>query len=280
MRQQTRIRWTRFGLVVLLALAAPAGAWGQERSWPLPAVPSLADLVGAQAIADVAPASPVARTYGTASETVYVVSALEFEAQLSTDLWGNLESGPPHIGLYRVVGGVVALWAPIHLPAGALITRIELDGFDDNAGGQISSVVMGLKSPGAAASVLATMATGTAATPGSGTFPYTFAGGVTRADLTIDNVNGYYLVSVSMNAGGLGFSNVRVHYRLQVSPAPGVASFTDVPTSHPFFQFVEALKASGITAGCSVDHFCPDDGLTRGQMAVFLSKALGLHFAP
>ena len=41
----------------------------------------------------------------------------------------------------------------------------------------------------------------------------------------------------------------------------------------------EALKASGITGGCSVSPplFCPADPLTRGQMAVFLAKALGLH---
>lgn len=43
---------------------------------------------------------------------------------------------------------------------------------------------------------------------------------------------------------------MRVYYTLQVSPAPAVATFSDVPTSHPFFRFIEALVASGITAGC------------------------------
>ena len=72
--------------------------------------------------------------------------------------------------------------------------------------------------------------------------------------------------------------SLRVYYQLQVSPAPGTATFNDVPTSHPFFQFVEALAASGITAGCGSGNFCPDTPLTRGQMAVFLSKALGLQW--
>src|SRR5262249_57796517 len=65
---------------------------------------------------------------------------------------------------------------------------------------------------------------------------------------------------------------------LDVSPAPPVATFNDVPVSHPFFKIVEALKASGITAGCSVSPplYCPDSPLTRGQMAVFLAIALGL----
>jgi S-layer homology domain len=70
----------------------------------------------------------------------------------------------------------------------------------------------------------------------------------------------------------------RILYRRQVSPAPSSATFSDVPVAHPFFQFVEALAASGITAGCGTGIYCPDSPLTRGQMAVFLAKALGLHW--
>jgi len=77
------------------------------------------------------------------------------------------------------------------------------------------------------------------------------------------------------------FRSFRVFYQLQVSPAPASATFSDVPTSHLFFQYIEALAASGITAGCTAPpnpNYCPDAPLTRGQMAVFLSRALGLHF--
>jgi S-layer family protein len=74
------------------------------------------------------------------------------------------------------------------------------------------------------------------------------------------------------------FGGVRLFYRLRVSPAPAVATFADVPTTNGFFQFVEALAASGITGGCGGGNFCPDAPLTRGQMAVFLAAALGLHF--
>jgi len=51
-----------------------------------------------------------------------------------------------------------------------------------------------------------------------------------------------------------------------------------VPTGHPFFQFIEALAAAGITGGCGNGNYCPDNPVTRGQMAVFLAKALGLHW--
>jgi hypothetical protein len=53
-----------------------------------------------------------------------------------------------------------------------------------------------------------------------------------------------------------------------------------VPTSDGAFQYVEALAASGITSGCGNGNYCPDAPLTRRQMAVFLAKALGLHWPP
>lgn len=51
-------------------------------------------------------------------------------------------------------------------------------------------------------------------------------------------------------------------------------SFTDVPVVHPFFDTVELMRTSGITAGCGGNRFCPDDTTTRGQMAVFLVRAM------
>jgi hypothetical protein len=63
-----------------------------------------------------------------------------------------------------------------------------------------------------------------------------------------------------------------------VSPAPQTATFGDVPVDHQFFRFVEALAAAGITGGCGNGNFCPNNPVTRGQMAAFLSIALGLHF--
>lgn len=76
------------------------------------------------------------------------------------------------------------------------------------------------------------------------------------------------------------FGWVEIWWKRSISPPPATASFNDVPTTHPFFQFVEALKASGITGGCSANPalYCPDSSVTRAQMAVFLAKALGLYW--
>ena len=38
----------------------------------------------------------------------------------------------------------------------------------------------------------------------------------------------------------------------------------------------QALVSSGVTGGCGAGNYCPDAPLTRGQMATFLAKALGL----
>lgn len=76
----------------------------------------------------------------------------------------------------------------------------------------------------------------------------------------------------------ISFGWVEIWWKRTVRPPPATPSFTDVPTDDPAYQYVEALKASGITAGCGASTFCPDATLTRRQMAVFLSKALGLHW--
>jgi len=102
--------------------------------------------------------------------------------------------------------------------------------------------------------------------------------------LTVNNHVCAYLIEVEFApngeqcADGLGASKFEITWTRQVSPAPATASFADVPTDHPFFQYVEALVKSGITGGCGPGNYCPDAPLTRGQMAVFLAKALGLQW--
>ncbi len=59
------------------------------------------------------------------------------------------------------------------------------------------------------------------------------------------------------------------------------ADFIDVPEAHSFHDFIETIFRASVTAGCSAGAFCPDDPITRAQMAVFLLKArYGDCFAP
>lgn len=54
-------------------------------------------------------------------------------------------------------------------------------------------------------------------------------------------------------------------------PAP---YFSDVPPSSPYFPFVQKMAQSGITAGCAGGKYCPNQELSRGQMAVFIVTGL------
>ncbi len=59
-------------------------------------------------------------------------------------------------------------------------------------------------------------------------------------------------------------------------PASGTDAFSDDETS-VFENDINALAASGITTGCTTTAFCPDDPVTRGQMAAFLKRAYTLQ---
>jgi hypothetical protein len=64
-----------------------------------------------------------------------------------------------------------------------------------------------------------------------------------------------------------------------VLPSCSGQSFEDVPTSYWAWDFIERLSAAGITGGCGVNplRYCPEDAVTRAQMAVFLLR--GIHNA-
>jgi hypothetical protein len=53
--------------------------------------------------------------------------------------------------------------------------------------------------------------------------------------------------------------------------------FADVPCPAGFaVDSIEQLAAEGITGGCGNGNYCPDSSVTRGQMAVFLTKTFAL----
>lgn len=64
-----------------------------------------------------------------------------------------------------------------------------------------------------------------------------------------------------------------------VAALPGIVvaahRFTDVPTTNTFHANIDNLRDAGITTGCSPTTYCPNDPVTRGQMAAFLNRGLG-----
>jgi hypothetical protein len=57
------------------------------------------------------------------------------------------------------------------------------------------------------------------------------------------------------------------------------AGFTDVDTSSPFCPNVEWIKNRKVTLGCTVTAYCPNDPVSRLQMAAFMNR-LGTALTP
>jgi hypothetical protein len=61
-------------------------------------------------------------------------------------------------------------------------------------------------------------------------------------------------------------------------PTPPTQRFNDVPPANVFYNFIDRLAVLNITLGCTPDHlmYCPNDSVTRAQMAAFLVRAFNL----
>ena len=64
-----------------------------------------------------------------------------------------------------------------------------------------------------------------------------------------------------------------------VDPARSGSRFSDVDPDQWWAPFVERLAVLEVTAGCAAGpvRYCPDDSVTRAQMATFLTRAFGLE---
>ena len=58
-------------------------------------------------------------------------------------------------------------------------------------------------------------------------------------------------------------------------------TFADVPVNFWAYSFIETLASNGITSGCGGGNYCPQDTVTRAQMAVFLERGMnGSSYSP
>jgi hypothetical protein len=70
------------------------------------------------------------------------------------------------------------------------------------------------------------------------------------------------LVSVAVLGGAIAFPlGVLAAHR-----------FTDVPASNTFHDDIAAIADAGVTTGCSPNLYCPEQFVTREQMAAFLNR--------
>jgi len=106
---------------------------------------------------------------------------------------------------------------------------------------------------------------------------------IIRDGITSGCGGGNYCPTSPVTRGQMAVFLLRAEHGSAYVPPPATGTiFGDVTVNTSFADWIEQLYAEGITGGClggSPPLYCPDSALTRGQMAVFLSKALGLHWA-
>ncbi len=217
----------------------------------------------------VAPAAPDA--YGTSATTVLKIHSSAFRPQCgSTTLTAYWDTTQTYIE--SNYNGCM-LYAPAALPAGALVTQVGFDGKDLEPVLDIDWGIYWVSMDGSDT-------TGDIAWYSSPQSGGSFSATATlNTPVTVDPSLYYFaLVDLKEASQNMCVKGMRVVYKLQVSPAPATATFTDVPTNYWAFRHIEALAASGISAGCGPGIFCPENYVKRSEMAVFLAKALGLHW--
>ena len=174
---------------------------------------------------------------------------------------------------YQVAGGATIFYAPVQLPSGVEIDFIALN-YCDNSANSLTLTMFDSFGDNQFNTI------GTFTPPNRTGCGYAVSNELNyHYDANSGHLLSFYVFQTGGLDGSVSFRGAEVRYRRKVSPAPAVATFpNDVPTNHPQFRFVEALAASGVSGGCGAGAFCPDAAVTRGQMAVFLAVALGLHF--
>jgi hypothetical protein len=177
---------------------------------------------------------------------------------------------------WRNSGGNTATCHTVSIPSGAAVPGYTIWAIDNNGAGTVRYEFYRTNLMTNVSQNILTTETGIAGTPGTVRSFRDIPG----ADHVMNNMRAAYWICINNTVTGssLQSSGVTFWYRRQISPAPGSASFNDVPPSNIFFREIEALVRSGITVGCGGGNYCPNQAVTRGQMAAFLARALGLHW--
>ncbi len=237
-----------------------------------PAAAQEARVAGSPAVAHTGP-SPKAPDWGTGATSYDNIGAAEFLPKDSISTYGTFVSPS---GRYATSSGARFQATP-HIVGGALLTYLELDYCDTDTADALTLTLYDCDYLGSCGNQLGFIETPVSTVDCSN---YMWVD-LTPANYTVSNNSRRLLLEITTGSGGIdkSFYGAIVGYKLQVSQPPGTPSFNDVPVTDFGYQYIEALYASGITGGCGGGNFCPDNPVTRRQMAIFIAKALGLSWS-
>ncbi len=243
-------------------------------AWPLPTQGGAqGGRTAAVSLVVHAGAGPKTPAWGTGGTTYDNIGAAEFLPKDSISTYGTF--GSPS-GRYATSSGARFQATP-HIPGGALLTYMEFDYCDEDLSGALTLTLYDCDYLGNCGNQLGFIET-PVNTLDCGNYMW-----VDLAPLgyTVNNYSRRLLLEVTTGSGTIdkSFYGAVLGYKLQISQPPPTPTFNDVPVADIGYQYIEALAASGITGGCGGGNFCPDNPVTRRQMAIFIAKALGLSWS-
>ena len=95
---------------------------------------------------------------------------------------------------------------------------------------------------------------------------------IATAGITGGCGSGHYCPASPVRRDQMAVFLLKSEHGFDYTPPACTGVFDDVPCPGPFTDWVEQLAAEGVTGGCGVDVYCPQQSVTRAQMAVFLLK--------
>jgi len=90
--------------------------------------------------------------------------------------------------------------------------------------------------------------------------------------------NGKYCPEDPVTRAQMAVFLLRAKHGADYGPPSPEGTFNDVPMSYWAAGWIEQLASEGITSGCGNGNFCPEEPVTRAQMAVFLVRTFNLNF--
>jgi photosystem II stability/assembly factor-like uncharacterized protein len=96
-------------------------------------------------------------------------------------------------------------------------------------------------------------------------------------DITAGCGGGFFCPDESLTRAQAAVLNLRTKNGDTYQPPPATGMmFADVPVSHFAAAWIEDFARRGYTAGCAPNLYCPEQAVSRGQMAVFLAGVFTL----
>jgi hypothetical protein len=104
---------------------------------------------------------------------------------------------------------------------------------------------------------------------------------IVRAGITAGCGGGNYCATSPITRAQMAVFLLKAEHGGSYVPPPCQGMFADVACPSTFANWIEQLANEGVTGGCGGGNYCPTNGVTRSQMAVFLLKtSQGSSYVP